>query len=206
MPIACLCWVFPQTRGFSKTIISMFATWTFLTFFESIALVVAFVALGTMDQWVAWIIFIAALCFMITLPKMITKGMASAGGGGGGGGLLGIGAIVGTTAMAVTGVGAGVASAAGAMKGGMAAASTAGKGIGSSVASGFTKAPMGFARGFGGAVQKYATSIPKAGLKKFTNPVQSYRQERDRYAKDSKEEVSMVRKQHGLKRRAGVST
>ena len=207
MPIACLCYVFPMTKGFAKNIISMFAVWTFLTFFESIVLVVAFIALGTMNQWIAWLIFLAALVFMTMLPKMIGKGLGVAGGSGMGGGMFGISALVGTTVMAATGVGAGVAGAAGAMKGGMAGASAAGQGIGGSVASGLSKAPMGFARGFGGAVQKFTMSVPRAGMKRLANPIKTFRQEHNRYAnvggdssgKNLSSEVGKIRSQYGLR-------
>jgi hypothetical protein len=217
MPIACLCYVFPITRGFAKTIFTMFATWSFLTFFESIVLVVAFIALGTMNQWVAWLIFIAALAFMVSLPKMLTKGMGSAGGSGAGS-ILGITAVAGTVAMAATGVGAGVAGAAGAMKGGMGAAGAAGKSFGGQMVSGFAKAPGGFARGFSGAAQKWATAMPKAGLGKLTNPVKTFRQEYEqtggatsqgnanatRAASPSK--VAGIRQKYGLRNKTGVTS
>jgi hypothetical protein len=201
MPIACLCYVFPISRGFAKQIFSMFAMWTFLTFFESIVLVVAFIALVSMSQWVAWLIFVAALIFMFLLPKFLGKAFGT-GSSGGGGGVLGIVGLAGTATLAVSGVGAGVAGAAGAMKGGMSAASSAGKGMAGSLASGIARAPMGFAKGAGGAVRQYVLGGNKM-RNRMTNPMKTYKQVRDSYsAPESRNtEVGAIRQKYGLSRK-----
>jgi hypothetical protein len=188
MPVACLCYIFPATRGFAKNLVSMFAVWTFLTFLESIVLVVAFIALGTAGGWVAWLIFVATLVFMTMLPKMVGKGLGDSAPSGS---FLGVGSIAGAGGMLITGIGAGVAGAAGAVARADRLGSVAGMGPSGQFAHAIAGIPGGFARGFAGSIKRG----PVGGMVRA--PLNSYRNERDDIGSSSGE-VGRIRREYSL--------